>query len=65
MKLGDSVIVVADTEDINQRGVIRGEASIDIGRGRAMVYQIVRFADGHEGAYEKRELQVVEDVRCV
>lgn len=65
MKLGDSVIVVADTEDMNQRGVIRGEASIDIGREGAMVYQIVRFADGHEGAYEIFELQIVEDAQHV
>jgi hypothetical protein len=59
MQEGDSVRVLADTSDKDAIGVLRGRAKIDIGR-RMYEYLIVRFADGHEGAYEERELQVVE-----
>ena len=60
MNDGDTVVVIADTEDNGAIGVIRGEATITIGR-RAIVYKIVHFADGHEGAYEANELRAVPD----
>ncbi len=59
MQEGDTVQIVADTEDAGKLGTIRGEAEIAIGR-RVRVFKIVRFADGHEGAYEVGELRVVE-----
>jgi hypothetical protein len=62
MKPGDTVIVTADTEDNGCQGVVRGDASIAIGR-RVYEYWIVTFSDGHEGAYEERELRVVEASR--
>lgn len=62
MKLGDIVLIVSDTEDEGARGVYRGDAEVAIGP-RVSTYRIITFADGHDGAYEDRELQVVEDVR--
>ena len=60
MKDGDTVIVLSDTEDEGARGVLRGQAEIAIGL-RVYTYRIVHFPDGHEGAYEDRELVVVEE----
>ena len=62
MKDGDTVKIVGDTEDYDAIGVIRGQAEIEIGR-RAYSYRIVRFDDGHEGAYADDELQVIDDTR--
>jgi hypothetical protein len=59
MKDGDAVLVVADTEDGGSVGILRGEAEVTVG-ARTYVYRIVRFEDGHEGAYTDEELQVVE-----
>jgi hypothetical protein len=59
MQEGDTVQVLAETSDRDAIGVLRGKANIDIGR-RMYEYLIVRFADGHEGAYEERELRVIE-----
>jgi hypothetical protein len=61
MKEGDSVLVIADTEDQNSVGVIHGTRPIEIQIGaRVYPFWVVQFADGHEGAYEERELQIVE-----
>lgn len=59
MKDGDTVRIVADTEDSGATGVLRGEAKIAIG-ARVRLFKIVRFSDGHEGAYEEYELRMVE-----
>jgi hypothetical protein len=59
MRDGDTVEITTDTEDSGKRGVLRGQATIEIGR-RVDTYRIVTFPDGHEGAYEEHELRVVE-----
>lgn len=60
MQIGDTVRVLSATEDKDTIGVIRGAATTEIGQ-RAKVYRIVQFDDGHEGAYEDWELQVVAE----
>jgi hypothetical protein len=59
MRDGDTVLILGDTEDSGAEGVLRGQAEIAIG-GRVRRFRVVRFADGHEGAYEDFELRVVE-----
>ena len=59
MTAGDTVLILTDDEPPNTTGVLRTKTRIVLGR-RTREYWVVRFEDGHEGAYEEDELQVVE-----
>lgn len=58
VQIGDRVIVVEHPE--LGTGTVRTTAELAIGRRHRLWYVVV-FADGHEGAYEANELQVVDD----
>lgn len=60
IEIGDRVIVVEHPE--LGTGTVRTTAELPIGL-RKRRWFIVTFEDGHEGAYEVNELQVIEGAR--
>lgn len=52
-------ITNADTDDYDKVGVIVGHADMQIGTKRGE-WWIVRFEDGHEGAFQTDEIATVK-----